>query len=49
MNEIRYINMCIVKVGHMQIEAQIFQSVTGKCFGRLIESCKAKSPYNMYY
>ncbi len=49
MNEIRYINMCIVKFGHMQIEAQIFQSVIGKCFGSLIESCKAKSPYNMYY
>ena len=30
MNEIRYINMCIVKFGHMQIEAQIFQSVIGK-------------------
>ena len=34
MNEIRYINMCIVKFGHMQIEAQIFQSVIGKCFGK---------------
>ena len=34
MNEIRYINMRIVDFGHMQIEAQIFQSVIGICLGK---------------
>ncbi len=34
MNEIRYINMCIIEFEHMQIEDQIFQSVIGICLGK---------------